>query len=336
MLVCSGCAAVPFADSRSPSFGRISSQLCAIVGLLIGVVASPIAAQQAEMDSTPVAAAQRTETQPVIDGRPDEATWQAAPAMTGFIQREPNDGALASERTEVRVLYDSDAIYVGVWAYDSRADQIVPGEAIRDFEVTDADAVIMVFDTFKDEQNGFVFGTTPAGIEYDGQVASGGSGGGFFLGGGSNSSRRFQAGAGGGFNKNWDGSWEVAATQDSEGWYAEFRIPFNTLRYGSDVDQWGFNISRRVRRLNEEVFWASVPREFNLYRLDFAGSLTGLEPPVRRAVTVTPYVLGSTARDYAGGDLQWNEDGSLSIVDRKKNLLKLAQGAPALLWQLHT
>ena len=117
--------------------------------------------------------------------------------MTGFIQGEPNDGALASERTEVRVLYDSDAIYVGVWAYDSRADQIVPGEAIRDFEVTDADAVIMVLDTFQDEQNGFVFGTTPAGIEYDGQVASGGSGG--------------------GFNKNWDGSWEVAATQDSEG-----------------------------------------------------------------------------------------------------------------------
>ena len=311
MLVCSGRAAVLFTGSRSLSFDRISSRLCVIAGLLVGVAASPIAAQQVETDLAPVAAAQRTESQPVIDGRPDEATWQAASAMTGFIQREPNDGALASERTEVRVLYDSDAIYVGVWAYDSRADQIVPGEAIRDFEVTDADAVIMVFDTFKDEQNGFVFGTTPAGIEYDGQVASGGSGGGFFLGGGSNSSRRFQAGAGGGFNKNWDGSWEVAATQDAEGWYAEFRIPFNTLRYGSDVDQWGFNISRRVRRLNEEVFWSSVPREFNLYRLDFAGSLAGLEPPVRRAVTVTPYVLGSTARDYAGGELQWNEEGNV-------------------------
>ena len=83
------------------------------------------------------------------------------------------------------------------------------------------------------------------------------------------------------------------------------------LWYGSDLDQWGLNISRRVRRLNEKVFWSSVPREFNLYRLDFAWSLAGLEPPVRRAVTVTPYVLGSTARDYAGGDLQWNEDGNV-------------------------
>ena len=258
--------------------------------------------------SAPVATAQRIDTRPVIDGRPDEAAWQTAAPLAGFVQREPNDGAPASERTEVRLLYDSDAVYVGVWAYDSRAAQIVPGEAIRDFEVTDADAVIMVFDTFKDEQNGFVFGTTPAGIEYDGQVASAGSGGGFFLGGGSNNQRRFQAGAGGGFNKNWDGSWEVAASQDGEGWYAEFRIPFNTLRYGSEVEQWGFNISRRVRRLNEEVFWSAVPREFNLYRLDFAGTIEGLEPPLRRAVTVTPYVLGSTARDYTVVGSEFDEN----------------------------
>ena len=256
------------------------------------------------------AVVQRINAAPDIDGQLDEQVWRSAAAMTDFIQREPDDGALASERTEVRLLYDQEAIYVGVWAYDSRAEQIVPGEAIRDFEVTDADAVIMVFDTFKDEQNGFVFGTTPAGIEYDGQVASAGSGGGFFLGGGSNNQRRFQAGAGGGFNKNWDGSWDVAATQDSEGWYAEFRIPFNTLRYGSDVEEWGFNVSRRVRRLNEEVFWSAVPREFNLYRLDFAGVLSGLEPPVRRAVTVTPYALGSTARDYTapGSAFEQNAD----------------------------
>jgi hypothetical protein len=197
---------------------------------------------------------------------------------------------------------------VALWAFDSQPDGIVPGDAIRDYEVTDADAVIMIFDTFDDEQNGFVFGTTPAGIEYDGQVASAGSGGGFFLGGGTNTQQRFQRGAGGGFNKNWDGSWEVAATQDGDGWYAEFRIPFSTLRDGPDTESWGFNVSRRVRRLNEEVFWSSVPREFNLYRLDFAGDLTGLEPPFRRAATVSPYVLRSSARDYAAGEPAFDED----------------------------
>ncbi len=291
----------------------------ALLATLMGLslcVTSPVFAQQVMNGgpapvAAPIASARATDTPPVIDGVPDDATWQSAPVMRDFIQREPSDGEPASENTEVRILYDRDAIYVAVWAYDSRAAEIVPGEAIRDYEVTDADAVIMVFDTFKDEQNGFVFGTTPAGIEYDGQVASAGSGGGFFLGGGSNSSRRFQAGAGGGFNKNWDGSWEVASSQDGEGWYAEFRVPFSTLRYGSGQSTWGFNMSRRIRRLNEEVFWSSVPREFNLYRLDFAGSIEGLEPPFRRATTVTPYVLGSSTRNYAAGETAFDENGEV-------------------------
>jgi len=247
---------------------------------------------------TGTAVATRTASPPVIDGVPSDQAWLAAAALTDFVQREPADGEAASERTEVRILFDDNAVYVAVWAFDSRADGIVPGESIRDYEITDADAVLMVFDTYNDQQNGFVFGTTPAGIEYDGQVAAQGSGGGFFLGGGGNTQRRFQAGAGGGFNKNWDGSWNVAVSQDDEGWYAEFRIPFSTLRYGSDTDAWGFNVSRRIRRLNEEGFWSAVPREFNLYRLDFAGQLTGMEPPFRRAATVTPYLLGSTERDY--------------------------------------
>lgn len=254
------------------------------------------------------AVAGRVEEGPVIDGVPDEAAWQNGPVLTDFTQREPDDGDPASERTEVRVVYDDDALYVAVWAWDSRAGEIVPGEAIRDYEVTDADAVIMIFDTYKDEQNGFVFGTTPAGIEYDGQVASGGSGGGFFLGGGGGGGNRFQSGAGGGFNKNWDGSWTVAASQDERGWYAEFRIPFSTLRYSADQSTWGFNIARRIRRLNEEAFWTAVPREFNLYRLEFAGDLEGIEAPFRRSGTVTPYILGSTARDYAGGQLEFGED----------------------------
>ncbi len=283
------------------------------------VAPASVHAQQARMgESTssapapaPVARAQRTDVAPVVDGVLDEDIWMSAPLISDFTQREPSDGFPATEPTDVRILYDANAIYVGVWAFDSRAAQIVAGEAIRDFEVTDADAVIMVFDTFRDEQNGFVFGTTPAGIEYDGQVASAGSGGGFFLGGGANSQQRFQAGAGGGFNKNWDGSWEVATTRDGEGWYAEFRIPFSTLRYGSGTASWGFNMSRRVRRLNEEVFWSAVPREFNLYRLDFAGRLEGMDPPTRRAATVTPYALGSTQRDYNTAQSFFDEDAQV-------------------------
>ena len=236
---------------------------------------------------------------PRIDGRLDEAAWGRATAMTGFTQRVPEDGQPASERTEVRVLFDGQAIYVGVWAFDTQADAITYGERIRDYEVNQSDAIVFVLDTYNDDQNGFVFGTTPTGIEYDGQVANEGRGGGRFQGGGFNSRQRFQSGSGGGFNKNWDGSWTVATTTDGDGWYAEFRIPFNTLRYAGDAETWGFNVMRRLRRLNEESFWTPVPREFNLYRLNYAGDLEGLRPPFRRLATVTPYVLGSTARDYA-------------------------------------
>ena len=249
---------------------------------------------------------------PRIDGRLDEASWQQAPVMNNFIQREPSDGQPASEPTEVRVVFDDQALYVGVWAFDSEPGGIVPGERIRDYEVAQSDAIVLVLDTYNDDQNGFVFGTTPAGIEYDGQVANEGRGGGRFQGGGFNTRRRFQSGSGGGFNKNWDGSWTVATTTDSEGWYAEFRIPFNTLRYGNATETWGFNVARRVRRLNEESFWTPVPREFNLYRLNYAGDLDGLEPPFRRLGTVTPYLLTSTARDYTNPDeSSFGEDAEL-------------------------
>ncbi len=291
--------------SLSAHAGRRSVFVLALVVAAFPATES-LAAQNAQAGSgngdagvpPPTAAAAEVAEAPLVDGRPVEDVWQRAPVMTGFTQREPMDGQPASERTEVRVVFDEEALYVGVWAFDSQPENITYGERIRDFEVTESDAVVFVLDTYNDDQNGFVFGTTPTGIEYDGQVASEGRGGGRFQGGGFNSRQRFQSGSGGGFNKNWDGSWTVATTTDDRGWYAEFRIPFNTLRYGADATSWGFNVARRIRRLNEESFWTPVPREFNLHRLNYAGDLEGLRPPFQRLATATPYLLGSTARDY--------------------------------------
>jgi hypothetical protein len=272
---------------------------------LLALAAAVPAARAQEVDpgnsaaGARTAAAVRADRPPTIDGRLDEAVWQAAPALGGFVQRIPRDGDPASEPTEVRVLFDAHAVYVGVWLWDSNPAGIVSGEAIRDSRLDDADAVVLVFDTYLDRQNGFVFGTNPSGIEYDGQVANQGQGGGFGMGLGG----RQQGGAGGGFNLNWDGSWEVATSRDARGWYAEFRIPFSTLRYGpGEVQTWGFNVMRRIRRYNEESYWAPVPRQFSLYRLSAAGTLAGLEPPFRRAVSLTPYVLGSARRDFQAGD----------------------------------
>ena len=138
--------------------------------------------------------------------------------------------------------------------------------------------------------------TTPSGIEHDAQVVREGEGGGVFQTG----QTRAQAGSMGGMNLNWDASWTVRTSVDSLGWYAEFRVPFSTIRYGGGGTQtWGFNIMRGIRRKNEEAVWSRVSRQFSIARLSQAGTLQGLQVPVRRIATVTPYALGATSRNYA-------------------------------------
>ena len=256
-------------------------------------------ARAARARPRPVAQAQRITTPPVIDGRIDEAVWRQGTSITEFLQRELNEGVPASERTEVRLATDGQYLYIGARMFDREPQLIVPGEKIRDVTLTNSDHLAIILDTYHDRQNGFVFATTPAGIEYDGQVIREGEGGGAAQPG----QNRMQAGAMGGFNQNWDGSWSVATTIDSLGWTAEFRIPFSTLRYqGGGTDQtWGFNVTRNIRRKNEELYWAFIPRQFNLYRLSLAGELTNLTVPTRRIATVTPYVLTSTQQRWTNG-----------------------------------
>ncbi len=232
---------------------------------------------------------------PVIDGRLDDSVWAEAEPITGFVQREPAEGRAASQRTEVRLAFDSEALYVGGWMYDDDPDAIVLGQTLRDASLNDADAFVLILDTYRDQQNGFVFGTTPAGIEYDGQVVNQGQGGG-------NAQRRQQSGSGGGFNLNWDGSWQVATSTDARGWYAEMRIPFATLRYGQGGEQiWGVNFERRIRRNNEQAVWAPIPRQFDLYRVSLAGTVA-VEAPAKRRITLSPYLLGDALKDYTVAD----------------------------------
>lgn len=260
-------------------------------------------------------------TPPVIDGRLSDEAWRNATVFSDFTQREPQEGAPISERTEVRLLTDGEALYIGAWLYDREASAIVEGEKIRDVTLTNSDYFGILLDTYRDRQNGFLFATTPAGIEYDGQIIREGEGGGITMTG----QNRAQSGALGGFNLNWDGSWTVRTSRDSAGWYAEFRIPFSTLRYGGGSSQtWGLNIVRMIRRRNEEAFWAQIPRQFNLYRMSMAGDLTDLKVPARRVATFTPFVLSAANRNYSlqdnavmsgqlGADLKYGVTPSLTL-----------------------
>lgn len=275
----------------------------------------------ARTETARVASAPVTTQKPTIDGRLDDAAWQTVAPLTGFIQRELHEGQPVSERTEVRILTDGDAIYVGAWMFDREPRSIVLGEKIRDVALENSDYVALIFDTYLDRQNGFVFATTPSGIEYDGQVAKEGEGGGVFQTG----QNRAAAGSMGGFNVNWDGNWTVRTSSDSLGWYAEFRIPYSTLRYAGGARQsWGLNLARGIRRKNEDAYWAFIPRQFQLYRLSRAGTLELTNVPTQRLAVVTPYVLGSTQRDFAisstarsnseaGVDLKYGVTPSLTL-----------------------
>jgi hypothetical protein len=216
-----------------------------------------------------------------------DPAWSPITPMTGFTQVRPSEGAPASESTEVYVGYTSRALYIAVVCHDSDPSGIIVSDSRRDADLDETDSFQVILDTYHDGQNGFVFGTNPAGIEYDGQVTNEGAG-------------QFRSGSGG-FNLNWNTSWSVQTTTTASGWSAEMRIPFRSLRYGSaPVQTWGINFQRNIRRKNEIAYWAPLPRQYNLYRLSQAGTLTGFAVPVQRNLKVTPYALMKSAR---GGGL---------------------------------
>ena len=242
---------------------------------------------------------------PVLDGAvAGDAAWEGIVPASGFWQVQPDEGRPASQETQVFIGYLRDALYIGVIAYDKQPDAIIVADSRRDSDLSNTDSFQVIIDGLLDRQNGYVFGTSPAGLEYDGQVVREGAG-------------QFGSG-GGGFNLNWDGTWDVAATISEIGWSAEMRIPFRTLRYGSGDDQtWGINFQRNIRRNNEIAYWAPISIERNLYRVSEAGTITGVAPPVQRNLKVTPYVLGKSSQ---GGELAARENDTEFGFDIKYSI----------------
>jgi Domain of unknown function (DUF5916) len=259
----------------------------------------------------PAVVATHVEQAPVLDGDVvGDPIWRQATPATGFWQEQPNEGEPSTEQTEVRVVYTSDTLYVGVVCYDRNPDAIIVADARRDSALDNTDSFQMIFDTYRDGLNGFVFGTNPAGIEYDGQVTNEGQGGAGLAGG-----QRQQSGAGSGFNVNWDGAWEVRSRISEIGWTAEFAIPFRTLRFpGGSNQTWAVNFQRNIRRRNERSYWAPIPRQFTLYRLSLAGELTGVQTPRFRNLKITPFALGSVIKSgIRPVDADFDPDGGVDL-----------------------
>jgi len=226
----------------------------------------------------------------VVDGALDETAWARAAVGKGFIQREPFDGRPATEDTEVRIVYTPSTLYVGIVAHDSQPGAVIAREMGRDSPLFRDDSVAVLLDTFLDRRNGYFFETNANGAKTDALVTDEGRD----------------------VNFEWDGVWTVAARRTPDGWQVEIAIPFSTLRYDPALDTWGLQVLRRIRRNNEETYWAPLPREAGLMRLSMAGDLRGLgglEPT--RQVDVKPFVVGS--RDSAGEDQGTDTDIGLDV-----------------------
>jgi hypothetical protein len=249
---------------------------------------TPQAASSEERTTTVV----RADGPIAVDGRLDEPAWQAAPATRGFIQNEPREGDAATFDTEVRIVYDDEAIYFGVVAADSEPSRIIVADLKKDYAVDGSDAFVILLDTFHDGRNGYQFATNPAGAKWDAQLANEGRD----------------------FNVNWDGIWSVETRITETGWVAEVVIPFRTLKFADrDPQTWGINFRRKVRRLNEDSFWSPLPRIYGLERVSMAGTLDGLRGiRAGRNLRIKPYfsTSGSTVgRQPTRGDV----DGGLDV-----------------------
>jgi hypothetical protein len=238
------------------------------------------------LTSQNVTSAVKATSNPVMDGDVlNDLAWNDVPAVTTFIQKTPDEGDSVSEKTVVKVMYSDKIFYVSVVCYDSKPNEIVISDTRRDSPLNNSDSFSFIIDTFKDFQTGYLFGTNPAGIEYDAQITGGGEGGSMM--------RRFSMGTGGGFNVNWDAVWEVKSQKGDFGWSAEFAIPFKTLRYATNKDQsWGINFERVIARKKEEAHWSPISRQHTMNRLVSAGTLTHMNVPTSRNIKIMPYVLG--------------------------------------------
>ena len=209
---------------------------------------------------------------------------------------------LYRKKTEIYIGFTDTALHIGVVAYDDEPFEIITTDTRRDSSLDDTDAIKIAIDGLLDRQNAFVFGTNSAGLQLDGQVNREGAG-------------QFISGGDSGLNLNWDAPWTVEAAISDIGWSAEFEIPFSSLRYTSDdVQSWGFNFERRIRRNNEVAYWAPLSQDRDILRISEAGTIEGIDPPSQRNLQITPYVLASYEE---GGNLPSSVNNEEFGVDIK-------------------
>ena len=240
-----------------------------------------------------------------LDGTLDDEAWALADSTRDvFYQSIPNQGMPSAERTVVRVLYDDERLYVGAIMYDSNPGALVSAGLEQDFSTQDSDIFGFALDTYLDRQNAFLFAVNPAGALFDAQAF--------------NDQQSV--------NRAWEGEVDVTTSITEFGWVAEVAVPLTTLRFrqADGPQSWGLNFARRVRRISEDSQWAPLTRQFRVYKMSRAGTLTSLDGLQQgRNVWVKPFLNGvrtdgqranSPGEKLEGGfDLKWGITPQLTL-----------------------
>lgn len=207
-----------------------------------------------------------------LDGILDEPVWERAEPATDFTQQDPVFGGAPTERTEVRIVYTAESLYMGVTNFDSEPDRLLGNTMKRDEFLGGDDRFMWTMDTFFDQQTGYFFEMNPSGLMADALMI-----------------------AGGGNERAWDGIWDAQVRRSEVGWTIEIEIPFRTLSFDPEAPAWGINFQRTIRRKNEENLWTGHERNQGLRRMTNAGLLLGIQDVSQgRGLDVKPYAVATT------------------------------------------
>jgi hypothetical protein len=215
-----------------------------------------------------------------IDGILDEPAWLSADKAGHFQRVLPTDTGFAIAQTEVKLTYTESTLYIGIICLDPTQGKRPVESLRRDFAFGKNDNFLVAIDTYNDQTNGFSFGVSPAGAQWDGVQANGGT-----------------------VNLDWDIKWRSAVKNYDDRWVAEFAIPFRSIRYHGGAPEWGINFSRQDLKTSEKSSWAPMPRQFATVTLAFTGSLVWDKPlpPSGLRFSLIPYVSGKAIQDKEAG-----------------------------------
>lgn len=230
-----------------------------------------------------------------LDGVLDEDAWTTADAIGSLTMIDPVEGGPLTGHTTVRVLASATEIIIGVICRDPDPAGIVSYSKARDSRLRGEDHIKIIFDTFLDERSGYIFAVNPSGARYDALVARQGEG----------------------ENSNWDAVWEAATANGTDGWSVEIRIPVQSLSFDPTLREWGFNVERRIERLQEVSRWSSPRRDAKISQTSRAGRLTGLPRfSIGVGLTVRPAVVGGGGKPGIDEDVSGTFEPSLDVQQR--------------------